>query len=261
MEENKNNQTPAENGDNDSQGGGSQPPKNEDDNKQDDAAQEVKDLKEELAQANKDKNSLTEEIKTLRKKNADEIFEDNNSDNKPDDGSSDDGSSNNDDAGNQDDSKVDVSKEVANVLAKRDQDRMKKNQVKALGQFWEKYKEFHPDNDSSGVKTEALKSALNRLNTEGNIEVDDILDDLETARKLVPGIKNSPDDGNNPRNPYNSDNRNPSGGDPSESKNDDQVMSNVERKLAQEKGWSDEKYLKLRSNHPKMLADLLRYTP
>lgn len=258
MDENKKNQKPAEGGDENSQGDGSQSSKNENDDQQNDAAKEIKDLKDKLAEADKDKHSLTEEIKTLRQKKADEIFKDNKSDNDPDNKPDD--KSPVDDAG-KDDQKVDISKEVANVLAKRDQDRLKKNQTRALSLFWEKHKEFHPDNDSSGIKTEAIKSALNRLNTEGNIEIDDILDDLETARKLVPGIKDSPNDGKNQRNPYDSDNRNPSGGDALESETDDKVMSNVERKLAQEKGWSDEKYLKLRSNHPKMVADLLRYTP
>jgi len=121
------------------------------------------------------------------------------------------------------------------------------NREVALNEFWSRHKEFHPDNDPTGLKRVALESALKRLNTSESFAKEQILSDFEDALKLMnretdrgikvdmSGAASSSNIGGEPK--ISSDNR----------------LNVAQEKLRQERGWTVEKYLEMHSKYPKII--------
>jgi len=113
-----------------------------------------------------ERDSLVNEIKTLRQEKADLI-----NSGKP---------------------TVDVDKKIADALLAREQQEADRNWQKAQDSFVAKHKEFHPDNDAGGLKKAALDRELKFLNRAGLTAVEDLESVLEKARILVTTTVSSP---------------------------------------------------------------------
>lgn len=82
-------------------------------------------------------------------------------------------------------SENDAEKLVRSIIDKDKAGKLESNHKKALNKFWESHPEFHPNNDTSGLKMDLLKETLARLKTEGHFDVEEIMEDYETANSLI----------------------------------------------------------------------------
>lgn len=80
---------------------------------------------------------------------------------------------------------VDVDSKIAAALQANRQEEADKNWQKAQDGFVAKHKEFHPDNDTGGLKKAALDRELQLLNRNGINSVEDLTVVLEKARVLA----------------------------------------------------------------------------
>lgn len=87
---------------------------------------------------------------------------------------------------------VDVDKKIAEALVTRDREEADKNWAKAQAAFLAKHKEYHPDNDTGGLKKAILDRELALLNRNGLTSVEDLESILEKANVLATSTVNTP---------------------------------------------------------------------
>ncbi len=134
------------------------------------------------------------------------------------------------------------------VLSKDKEEKITGNRISALRKFYSKHPEFNPENDIAGLRGEALMSTHKRLNTQNSVSEEEILDDLESAYILM-NKSLSKKDGESIINQFAS--NSVFGGKPKVG--EEQKLTMEQEKLRKDKGWTVEKYLKMKSKYPKII--------
>lgn len=145
---------------------------------------------------------------------------------------------------------------VENVLASREASRATNNRKIALEKFVTENKEFHPDNDSTGIMREALERKLSSFNLSGLSEVDDFIKVIGEAKTLLvqkdTGTKSSIE--TEVKNPYSSTSQSTI----TPTVKDTTGLTAAEVKLIGQAGFTKEKYLELKSKMPSYINGLLK---
>lgn len=126
----------------------------------------------------------------------------------------------------------------------------------AFDKFIADNKEFHPDNDTLGLKQDALTKKFARFNTDGLQTVEDFYSVVGDAKNLLMGNDNQSDT-------YR-DQRQNSIQQPPIPRNSikpgiDNELSPKERRLMETTGRTKEQILKMKKNHPEMLEQILEF--
>lgn len=140
---------------------------------------------------------------------------------------------------------------IAKVLSQKEEDRAKANRKAAFDKFVAENKEYHPDNDPSGLKRTALEKELAQFNTNGIVETDDFVKVIGKANALLRGT-DTPRQANTD-NPYSSTPSNPAPPAPGPDKD----LSEQEKKLIDRNGWTKEKYMSLKAKMPDFIEGLI----
>lgn len=144
----------------------------------------------------------------------------------------------------------DVTRAVEELFAKREAERAKENRRKAFEKFILENKEYHPENDSTGLKREKLEKEFSTFNTSSAVEVEDFLSIINKSHRLVTNQKSQE---NQVFNPYPTDPSSNTSVKPSESDG----LTKREKDLVQRAGWTEEKFKELKKKDPDYIADLL----
>ena len=134
-------------------------------------------------------------------------------------------------------------KKVRAILSEDKKAKAETAKEKALREFWEKHPEFNPANDIAGLKGQVLAAALKRINAQSSETEEDFKKDFEDALVLLkrPEIKpNKPMENNlppvvSPKEPGAEENT---------------PLTAEEEKLRKEKGWTIEKFVKMKAKYP-----------
>ncbi len=149
-----------------------------------------------------------------------------------------------------DDSKVDdVDKKIAEYFKKEEATQKAKNKETAIKVFWNKFKEFNPENDITGVRNQSLLNALSRINMSNSSTVEEFYSDIVDAAKLRGLIKDEVKQGTSLLNKEASTTSVPS----SQKSSVVNPLNSEQEKIRLERGWTVEQYLEKKSRHPKIL--------
>ena len=209
----------------------------EDDESQVDLSEE--ELLEIVKRLEEDKEGMQSQIIELRKRAREAEFASQHSDEDSDDESEEE----------DDDDDDPVERVVEKVLQRERAEKRKKNRTTALNRFWKSHPEYHPENDTNGLRMQNLEKTLNRrFNTSSSFEVEDIVQDLEDAHNYL-----SPEQSN--REEVDISEYAPTSKTPSASNRvDDSKRLNTEQERHRKrKGWSVEKYLEMKSKYPDII--------
>ena len=141
-------------------------------------------------------------------------------------------------------------KKVRLALAKERETEVKDNRIKALHKFWEGNPEFNPENDIAGVRMDQLNQVLkSRFNVSKSRSVGQLLGDYQDAVDYMnKGKEKTQTDTSNPADASS----------PAVSTTPKVIeggkLTSEQEKLRKEKGWSVEKYLKLKEKHPDIVV-------
>lgn len=141
----------------------------------------------------------------------------------------------------------DVEEKVRNILAEEKKAQAKLNRERAWSRFLEKNKEFNPENDTSGLRKNAIENSLSRLNVSSSYSEEDFLRNLEDAKKLAFGEKSRPQEDFS-----SSDSSQPPVGSGPESRSQAKLTPEQEE-LRKQKGWTPEKYLEMKAKYPRTI--------
>lgn len=147
---------------------------------------------------------------------------------------------------------------VAEALNKKESEAAAKNKKTAFDKFLADNKEFHPENDPSGLKRIALEKKLALFNVNGLSEVDDFYSVMANAKALLGGQDTPPktEDVKEIKNPYASTSRTTSNPTVTDS---DTELDSREKKLLEQVGWTKDKYLKMKAKQPAFVASILEH--
>lgn len=146
----------------------------------------------------------------------------------------------------------DVQAQIDEAFAKREQERISVLREETIKKFKETHKEFHPDNDPGGIKYAAFEQKLSRINTNGLTSSDEFLGAFDDALALLNR------GGGASHQPYNNPNASSSQYTPSPKSADANGLSSKEQELIKSKGWTEERYLKLKKSQPQFVESLLK---
>lgn len=150
-----------------------------------------------------------------------------------------------------DEEKLDLA--IAKKLAQKEAENAQENKKLAFEKFITEHKEFHPDNDPTGLKRKALQDKVNRFNTEGFTRVEEFLTVIGEAKTLLLGNDTEVDISTRKNlDSFPTPKPDPAGRQP-------EVLNPKELKLAAMPGNTKEKILKLKAKNPDYLAELLKY--
>lgn len=156
---------------------------------------------------------------------------------------------------------VDVDKKIADALSVREQEEANKNWTKAQALFLTKHKEYHPDNDTGGLKKAVLDRELSLLNRGGLTSIEDLESILEKANTLaVASTSNSIQrvriDPSIPRSSSEPDATDPTRLSPKELR----VLEQLQNLGASATPWTEERFLKLKAKDPGFVERALAMT-
>lgn len=138
-------------------------------------------------------------------------------------------------------------------LGERDASVAKGNKTAAIERFVNENKEFHPENDTTGKRREALENAIAMFNTGGLVSESDFYQVVKNAHRVLGGNTTPSDPA--PQNPYSS--TSPSSTDPKPS--GDPELSAGEKRLIEKNGWTKDRYLALKAKNPGYMEKLVSY--
>lgn len=144
---------------------------------------------------------------------------------------------------------------VNQVLEANNVSRAKQNKTVALEKFVTDNKDFHPDNDPTGLKRAALEKKLKSFNTDGITEIEDFVKVIGDAKTLLgqdTSLQSSTEQ--EIKNPYSSTSKGASS--PKEALDKD--LDPREQKLIKQSGYTKEAYLALKVKMPAFVEGLLK---
>lgn len=142
---------------------------------------------------------------------------------------------------------------VKQVLSEEKVSKAKTNKQVAFEKFITDNKEFHPDNDITGLKLKALENKIARFNTDGITETEDFYSVFKEANILLGGIDSQTKTSREVQNPYSSTPQTKI----TPQKNLDGELSPKEKALVDRGSATKEQILKMRETKPAFLAQLL----
>lgn len=145
-----------------------------------------------------------------------------------------------------------ISKAVENALKAKEALNAKANKKAAFEKFVTENKEFHPENDPTGLKKDALEKKLNQFNTDGLTTIEEFTSVIRDAKTLLLGTTTI-DTSKENNNPYSEPKIPPKI--PDGKNNTD--LTPKELKLAQQTGKTKEQILHLREKYPDFLREIL----
>lgn len=191
-------------------------------------------LIEDVANANQSITNVVDEIKELRKKNAELIKKE--KEEKPE--------------------ATEVEKAVQEEIARREKARAKENYEKATESFLGR-KEFSKENDPDGSKFKAFQNELKELNLNGKVEVEQFISSFEKAARLAGITTEKSKDNMNHQQAHT-----PREGHSIDDQGDQGSLPAKEMKLVKERyGGDKEKYLKDKAKRPEYFDTLLKWMP
>lgn len=147
----------------------------------------------------------------------------------------------------------DKAKEIVNKILSEESGKKSANErVVAEEEFKQKFKEFHPDNDPSGIKYTAFQKSLQRINLSGLKTSDEYKEAFEDAYLVMnkQSIKNG--------SYSNQSDFNPEMGGNIRSVDADN-LSPKEMKLIKQQGMDKAQYIKMRDKRPAYVRELLNW--
>lgn len=145
---------------------------------------------------------------------------------------------------------------VEKILAAKDASRAKNNKVIALEKFVTENKEFHPDNDTGGIRRAALEEKLARFSTDGMTEIEDFNSVIRDAEALLGRIDTTPKTPTETEvaNPYSSTSQSTI----TPQLAPDKDLTPKEQKIMEQAGFTKEKYLEIKAKNPSLVNGLLK---
>jgi len=143
---------------------------------------------------------------------------------------------------------------VQKVLSQEKAQNAETNKQVAFEKFVTEHKEFHPDNDPTGLKLQALKNKFNNFNTNGIMSTEGFMAVIRDAHTLLGNNDKTPETQREIDNPYSS---NPESKGGSTKQLPDTDLSSVEKKLIESGKVTKEKLLKLKSSQPGFYKQLI----
>ncbi len=141
-------------------------------------------------------------------------------------------------------------KKIRLALAKERETEVKDNRIKSLHKFWEGNPEFNPENDTAGIRMEKVNQVLkSRFNISKSRSVSQLLTDYQDAVDYM----NKGKEENQTDTSDAADASSPTVASTPKVTEGGKLTSEQE-KLRKEKGWSVEKYLKLKEKHPDIVV-------
>lgn len=147
-----------------------------------------------------------------------------------------------------------VEEQVEKALAAKDAKKIVELQGTAETKFKAAHSEFHPDNDPGGIKYAAFLKHKARINLTGLTTEDDILEAYDDAFLLMKKDESKVEGTN--FNPYAHSSKN-SSSEPKGSVNN--KLSSKEARLIQDLGWTEERYLKIKTSRPHYVETMLSH--
>jgi hypothetical protein len=144
---------------------------------------------------------------------------------------------------------------VKKTLEDQNSSKAQANKTAAFEKYVTDNKDFHPENDSLGLKRDALLRKYNQFNTDGLIEVEDYYSVIRDAHSLLGRHDTAPDTSKEFKNPYSSI-PTPKGTPPAR---DDVELSPKEKKFIENSNWTKERFLKLKAKDSAYVEDLMAY--
>lgn len=145
---------------------------------------------------------------------------------------------------------------VKEVLNQEKASKAKTNKQVAFERFITENKEFHPENDITGLKRKALEDKIaRRFNTDGLSEVEDFEQVIREAHILLKNNDSSFEVSKEVKNPYSTTPVSKT----TPTVKDDKNLSVKEKKLIEQGSITLEKLLKLKETRPEFLEGLLEY--
>lgn len=140
---------------------------------------------------------------------------------------------------------------VQSILSESEKGRAQGNRKAAFDKFVTEHKEYHPDNDPSGLMKAALEREFAGFNTQGLVEVDDFIEVIGKAERLLRGDTTRQTE--DTVQPYSS--MSPSN--PAPRTSGDKDLTLTEQILIQRNGWTKEKFLGLKAKMPEFIESLV----
>lgn len=143
---------------------------------------------------------------------------------------------------------------VKKVLGAEKSSNAQANKKAAFEKFVAEHKEFHPENDSLGLKRDALQKKFSQFNTDGLSAVEDFMSVIGDAKTLLLGNDSTTETSERQpliQQPPNLRNSPP--------KQTSSKLTDKEKKLMEQTGRTEEQILKMKQTHPDMLSDLLDF--
>lgn len=157
---------------------------------------------------------------------------------------------------NPDDVKTIAVQAVQEVLNSDKASRAKENKSRAFEKFIIEHKEFNSENDPTGKKREALQNKFNSFRDDGFTEVNEFYSLIADASKLL-GVDTTP------KTSVESEVPNPYTSTPlthvTPSIVDTKGISDLDKQLMEQNGWSEEKFLGLKQKNPTFVQSLYKY--
>lgn len=188
-----------------------------------------------LAEAETAKSNLVVELKEERRKKQEALEAVSQTQDKPEENQS---------------STGDTRSEVERVLAEREAAEAKNNREKAIEEF-RNSSQFSEASDPGGLKFQAFERELRKFNLDSLKTVDDFKGRFKEVHQFMDRAK-GPD--NETVNIHRGTPRN-SGGD--SGNNDTYVLDSTEKKLLEQTGWTQDRYLKLKEKQPAFVEQQL----
>lgn len=141
---------------------------------------------------------------------------------------------------------------VQKVLGTETQKSAEKNREAAFTKFVADNNEYHPDNDTGGLKLAALKREFAQFNTTGLVNTEDFATVIGKAHALLRGT-GTPSQTTTVT-PYSSTPSQPA----APSAPTDSKVSPEEAELIKQNGWTEERFLALKAKMPGVIEDLIK---
>lgn len=152
-----------------------------------------------------------------------------------------------------DSSQGNVEEKVKKVLEEKEVEKLAGLRVSTEQKFKEIHSEFHPDNDSGGIKYAAFQAKLARMNLVGLKTEEEMWEVYNDAMVILNKGKT---DVQSDFNPYAATSKN-SAGEPKGGVNN--KLASNELKLIAQLGWTEERYLKVKKSQPHYVATMLTH--
>lgn len=148
---------------------------------------------------------------------------------------------------------TDPEKVFTELLNKKSQEEAKSNKEEAIKSFKNSVREFSDEHDTAGIVFSAFERELNKFNLEGLKTKEDFTNRFKEVYEFMNRAK-KPTDPN--VNFYKGGTSN-TGSDPA---GDDKAhLSDVEKNLIKDMGWTNERYLAQKAKRPHYISSLLQY--